>query len=73
MVSRIVRGQRWSGSRALVACAPLVALVPLLLPTACSSGEPGAEEPRTDCFFSIAVNTNATPVSPVLDNLRFTP
>lgn len=26
-----------------------------------------------DCFLSIAVNTNATPVAPVLDNLRFSP
>jgi hypothetical protein len=24
-----------------------------------------------DCFFSIAVNSNATPTPPVLDNLRF--
>lgn len=29
-------------------------------------------QPHTDCTLSISVNTNATPISPVLDNLRFT-
>lgn len=24
-----------------------------------------------DCFFTVSVNTNATPTQPVLDNLRF--
>lgn len=28
---------------------------------------------HTDCTVSISVNTNPTPISPVLDNLRFTP
>jgi parallel beta-helix repeat protein len=28
---------------------------------------------RTDCTFGIALNTNATPTNPVLDNLRFAP
>jgi hypothetical protein len=28
---------------------------------------------RSDCFFTIAVNTNPTPVAPVLDNLRLAP
>jgi parallel beta-helix repeat protein len=28
---------------------------------------------RTDCFFGIAINTNATPTTPVVDNLRFRP
>jgi predicted outer membrane repeat protein len=28
---------------------------------------------RTDCFFGVAVNMNATPTTPVLDNLRFGP
>lgn len=28
---------------------------------------------RTDCFFGIAINTNATPTTPVVDNLRFGP
>jgi hypothetical protein len=28
---------------------------------------------HTDCYLSISLNTNATPISPVLDNLRFTP
>jgi hypothetical protein len=28
---------------------------------------------RTDCFFSLAVNTNQTTVAPVIDNLRMTP
>jgi hypothetical protein len=36
-----------------------------------SAVESALQESLTGCFFSIAVNTNATPLPPVLDNLRF--
>jgi hypothetical protein len=45
---------------------PLAFSVPANVQTALSQA-------RTDCFFSLAVNTNQTPVVPVVDNVRMTP